>query len=50
VRFFAGDMSDERSDQLQLARNSARAAAGEVDLYYQPVLAVGERRIVGIEG
>lgn len=51
VRFFAGDLSDERSDQLQLGAEFPLALQrGEVDLYYQPVLAVGERRIVGIEG
>jgi diguanylate cyclase (GGDEF)-like protein len=51
VRFFAGDMSDERSEQLQLGAEFPLALQrGEVDLYYQPVLAVGERRIVGIEG
>jgi diguanylate cyclase (GGDEF)-like protein len=50
VRFFAGDLSDERSDQLQLGAEFPLALQrGEVDLYYQPVLAVGERRIVGIE-
>jgi diguanylate cyclase (GGDEF)-like protein/PAS domain S-box-containing protein len=51
VRFFAGDLSDERSDQLQLGAELPLAMQrGEVDLYYQPVLALGERRIVGIEG
>lgn len=51
VRFFAGDLSDERSDALQLGAEFPLALQrGEVDLYYQPVLAVGERRIVGIEG
>lgn len=51
VRFFAGDLSDERSDQLQLGAEFPLALQrGEVDLYYQPVLALGERRIVGIEG
>jgi diguanylate cyclase (GGDEF)-like protein/PAS domain S-box-containing protein len=51
VRFFAGDMSDERTEQLQLGAEFPLALQrGEVDLYYQPVLAVGERRIVGIEG
>jgi diguanylate cyclase (GGDEF)-like protein len=51
VRFFAGDMSDERSDLLQLGAEFPLALQrGEVDLYYQPVLAVGERRIVGVEG
>jgi diguanylate cyclase (GGDEF)-like protein/PAS domain S-box-containing protein len=51
IRFFAGSLSDERSDQLQLGAEFPLALQrGEVDLYYQPVLAVGERRIVGIEG
>lgn len=50
IRFFAGNLSDERSDQLQLGAEFPLALQrGEVDLYYQPVLAVGERRIVGIE-
>ena len=50
VRFFTGDLSDERSDQLQLSAEFPLALRrGEVDLYYQPVLAVGERRIVGVE-
>lgn len=51
VRFFTGALSDERNDQLQLGAEFPLALQrGEVDLYYQPVLAVGERRIVGIEG
>jgi diguanylate cyclase (GGDEF)-like protein len=51
VRFFAGDLTDERADQLQLGAEFPLALErGEIDLYYQPVLAVGERRIVGIEG
>lgn len=51
VRFFARDQADERSDQLQLASELPLALErSEVDLYYQPVLAVGEKRIVGMEG
>lgn len=51
VRFFAGGISDERSDQLQLSAEFPLALQrGEIDLYYQPVLAVGERRLVGVEG
>ncbi len=51
VRFFVGDLSDERSDQLQLSAEFPLALQrGEIDLYYQPVLAVGERRLVGVEG
>jgi diguanylate cyclase (GGDEF)-like protein/PAS domain S-box-containing protein len=51
VRFFVGDVSDERSDQLQLSAEFPLALQrGEIDLYYQPVLAVGERRLVGVEG
>jgi EAL domain-containing protein (putative c-di-GMP-specific phosphodiesterase class I) len=51
VRFFVGDVSDERSDQLQLSAEFPLALQrGEIDLYYQPVLAVGARRLVGVEG
>jgi diguanylate cyclase (GGDEF)-like protein len=51
VRFFVGDVSDERSDQLQLSAEFPLALQrGEIDLFYQPVLAVGERRLVGVEG
>jgi len=51
VRFFAGNVSDERSDQLQLSAEFPLALQrGEIDLFYQPVLAVGERRLVGVEG
>jgi diguanylate cyclase (GGDEF)-like protein/PAS domain S-box-containing protein len=50
VRFFAGSMSDERSEQLALASELPMALQrGEVDLYYQPILHVGERRVVGFE-
>jgi diguanylate cyclase (GGDEF)-like protein len=51
VRFFAPDQEDDRSDQLQLASELPQALQrGDVVLYYQPVLAVGEKRIVGMEG
>ncbi len=51
VRFFAPDIADDRSDQLQLAAELPLALKrGEVDLYYQPTLDVAERRIIGIEG
>ena len=51
VRFFARDIADERSDQLQLASELPLALQrGEVDLYYQPMLDVAERRIIGVEG
>jgi diguanylate cyclase (GGDEF)-like protein/PAS domain S-box-containing protein len=51
VHFFAGDVAQERSEQLQLGVEFPLALQrGEIDLYYQPVMAVGERRIVGMEG
>jgi len=51
IRFFAGEHSDARDQQLQLGIDFPLALQrGEVDLHYQPVLAVGERRIVGLEG
>ncbi len=51
VRFFAQDQADDRSDQLQLASELPLALQrGEVDLYYQPVLAVSDKRITGMEG
>ncbi|MBN9426693.1 MAG: EAL domain-containing protein [Burkholderiales bacterium] len=51
VRFFAGGLSDERAQQLQLASDLPMAIQrGEVDLYYQPIMNIGERRVVGFEG
>lgn len=51
VRFFAGGMSDERADQLQLAGELPTAIQrGEVELYYQPAMNIGERCVVGYEG
>jgi diguanylate cyclase (GGDEF)-like protein/PAS domain S-box-containing protein len=50
VRFFAGEASDDRVEQLQLGSDFPLALQrGEIVLYYQPVMALGERRIVGIE-
>ena len=50
VRFFAGGMSDERSEQLQLAGELPLAMQrGEVDLHYQPILDVADRRVIGFE-
>lgn len=50
VRFFAGGMSDERTEQLQLAGELPLAMQrGEVDLHYQPILDVAERRVIGFE-
>ncbi|MGD9943136.1 MAG: EAL domain-containing protein [Burkholderiaceae bacterium] len=51
VRFFAGGLSDERAEQLQLAGELPLAIQrGEVDLYYQPIMNIGERRVIGFEG
>ncbi len=51
IRFFTGEHSDARDEQLQLGIDFPLALQrGEVDLHYQPVLAVGDRRIVGMEG
>jgi diguanylate cyclase (GGDEF)-like protein/PAS domain S-box-containing protein len=50
VRFFAGGLSDERTEQLQLASELPLAIQrGEVDLYYQPIFAIGARNVVGLE-
>jgi diguanylate cyclase (GGDEF)-like protein/PAS domain S-box-containing protein len=50
VGFFSGELSDERAEQLELAAQLPSALErGEVALYYQPVMAIGERRIVCIE-
>lgn len=50
VRFYTGEMSDERTDQLQLAAELPLALQrGEIDLHYQPILDVAERCVVGFE-
>jgi EAL domain-containing protein (putative c-di-GMP-specific phosphodiesterase class I) len=50
VRFFAGGMSDERTEQLQLAAELPLAMQrNEIDLFYQPILDVAQRRVVGFE-
>ncbi|RPH66815.1 MAG: EAL domain-containing protein [Burkholderiales bacterium] len=51
VRFFAGGVSDERAEQLQLAAELPMAIQrGEVDLYYQPAMNIDERCVIGYEG
>ncbi|MBN9460749.1 MAG: EAL domain-containing protein [Burkholderiales bacterium] len=51
VRFFAGGMSDERAEQLQLAAELPMAIQrGEVDLHYQPIMNIDERCVIGFEG
>ncbi len=51
VRFFAGGLSDERAERLQLAAELPTAIhRGEVDLYYQPVMNIDERTVIGYEG
>ena len=51
VRFFAGGLSDERAEQLQLAAELPMAIRrDEVDLYYQPVMNIDERVVIGYEG
>jgi len=50
VRFFDGGQSAVRDEQLQLATELPMALQrGEVDLYYQPIFAVGTRTVVGLE-
>ncbi|MFP5462449.1 MAG: EAL domain-containing protein [Gammaproteobacteria bacterium] len=50
VRFCTGDASDERTDQLQLAAELPLALQrGDIDLHYQPILDVADRRVVGFE-
>jgi diguanylate cyclase (GGDEF)-like protein len=50
VRFFSGSLSDERADLLQLASELPLAIErNEIELFYQPILAIGERRVVCVE-
>ena len=50
VRFCTGEVSDERTDQLQLAAELPLALErGDLDLYYQPILDVAHRHVVGFE-
>src|SRR5690606_8405323 len=49
--FFAGGVSDGRAEQLQLAAELPLALQrGEVDLHYQPIMDIGDRRVLGFEG
>ncbi|MEZ5739260.1 MAG: EAL domain-containing protein [Burkholderiaceae bacterium] len=52
VRFFSGDLqASERAEQLQLVSELPFALKrGEVDLYYQPVLDIGQRKVLSVEG
>lgn len=51
VQFFAGGMSNVRAEQLQLVAELPQAIQrGEIDLHYQPIMNIGERRVVGFEG
>ncbi len=51
VQFFAGGVSDGRAEQLQLVAELPQAILrGEIDLHYQPIMNIGERRVVGFEG
>jgi diguanylate cyclase (GGDEF)-like protein/PAS domain S-box-containing protein len=51
VRFFAGGMSDERAEQLELAAELPMAIRrGEVELHYQPAINIDERCVIGYEG
>jgi diguanylate cyclase (GGDEF)-like protein len=50
VRFFSAELSDERTEQLQLAAEMPAALKkGEVSLYYQPILNLEKRVLVGME-
>jgi diguanylate cyclase (GGDEF)-like protein len=50
VQFFAGNLRDERTAQLQLASELPQALSrGELELYYQPILSIAQRRLVGLE-
>jgi len=51
VQFFAGGISDGRAEQLQLVAELPQAIQrSELDLHYQPIMNIGERRVVGFEG
>ncbi|MEZ5653850.1 MAG: EAL domain-containing protein [Burkholderiaceae bacterium] len=52
VRFFSGDLrQSERARQLRLAGELPLALQrGELDLFYQPVMDIGQRRVHSIEG
>jgi diguanylate cyclase (GGDEF)-like protein len=50
VLFFTGDMSDERTEQLELTAELPLAMKrGEVTLFYQPILDVVDRKVACIE-
>jgi diguanylate cyclase (GGDEF)-like protein/PAS domain S-box-containing protein len=50
IRFFSGRLSTERAEHLRLAAELPLALeTGQVLLHYQPIMAIAERRVVGIE-
>jgi diguanylate cyclase (GGDEF)-like protein/PAS domain S-box-containing protein len=50
VLFYTGDMSDERTEQLELTAELPLAIKrGEVTLFYQPILDVVERKVACLE-
>jgi diguanylate cyclase (GGDEF)-like protein len=51
IRFFSADLSDDRTEQLQLAAELPMALKeGQVSLHYQPILDIEQRCLVGMEG
>ncbi|MEK9776151.1 MAG: EAL domain-containing protein, partial [Quisquiliibacterium sp.] len=50
IRFFAGGMSDERTEQLALASELPMAMKrGDVEFHYQPILDLEHGEVIGIE-
>ncbi len=50
IRFFSANLSDERTEQLQLAAELPLAIQrNEVTLFYQPILAIATRKLAGME-
>src|SRR5690606_17842224 len=51
VQFCAGRLPDERTERMQVAAELPMAISrDEVDLFYQPILDVAQRKVVSIEG
>jgi diguanylate cyclase (GGDEF)-like protein len=50
VRFFSAELSDDRTEQLQLAAEMPSAMErGDVSLHYQPILNIDNRTLAGME-
>jgi diguanylate cyclase (GGDEF)-like protein/PAS domain S-box-containing protein len=50
IRFFAGGMSDERTEQLALASELPLAMErGDVEFYYQPIVDIRQEKMIGLE-